>query len=400
MVANTSSSPPDSQRHRRSLWRRSVLSVVLTLVTFATQIPAVSAHGGEQAVTPHFVTKWHGLVVLLVGIAVLVGGALAKRTERLSPTRALGVVFLGIVLASLGAIVFEGLSPDPTYTADSMPFPRAWYTPIALMTGLLTMIVSIIVGITRWPTRPRYTFLGILMGAWILYPELFPDLTSITHPLGYLIVLSTPVLVGYIIWTDAWGVLRAVLQDRVVRQFSLGVAVVATLFFLMGTGYVSFFWEDGGVTETTVVVLPVVYQLVQWPTLEIALPQIPMFIAISPGVVILNGVIGVLVGLNAALIARRWRVNESAGTTEGTAGTAAIVGSCTCGCCGPLVANIATVAVSSTIAAPLYWLFVDSDSPLGVIFVVGAIVLFTGTLVYSARTATRESSSVCAVPAD
>jgi hypothetical protein len=58
------------------------------------------------------------------------------------------------------------------------------------------------------------------------------------------------------------------------------------------------------------------------------------------------------------------------------------------------------VAASSTIAAPLYWLFVDSESPLGVIFVVGAIVLFTGTLVYSARTVTRESSSVCVVPAD
>jgi hypothetical protein len=333
-------------------------------------------------------------------LAILVGGAVAKRTERLSPTRTLGVVFFGIVLASLGAVVFEGLSPDPTYTADSMPFPRIWYTPIALGTGLFTMITSLIVGLVKWPTRPRYTFLGILMGAWILYPELLPDLTSYTHPLGYLIVLSTPVLVGYIIWTGAWDVLSAILRDQVVRRFSLGVGVVATLFFFIGTGYLSFFWQEGGATETTVVVLPVVYQLVQWPTIEITLPQIPFFVAISPGVLILNGVIGVLVGLNAALIARRWRVDELAGTTEGTAGTAAIVGSCTCGCCGPLVANIATVAVSSTIAAPLYWLFVDSDSPLGAIFVVGAIVLFTGTLVYSARTATRENSSICAVAAN
>lgn len=374
--------------------------MVIAVGAFATQVSGVSAHGGERAITPHLITKWHGLAILFAGVIVVTGAALAKRTDRLSPTRALGVVFFGIVLAGVGAILFEGLSPDPTYTADSIPIPREWYSPIGLVTGLVIMLASLLIGVRKWPTRPRYTFLGILMGAWVLYPELLPEPQSYTNPVGYLIVLATPVLIGYIIWTDARDVLGAVLQDPVVRRFSIGVGIVVSLFFLTSTGYMSFFWEDGGVTETTVVVLPVVYQLVQWPTLEIALPQIPLFLALSPGVVILNGIVGVLVGLNAALIARRWRVNETGGMTEGTAGSAAIVGSCTCGCCGPLVAKFAAVAVGPSIAAPLYWLFTDSASPLGVLFLVGSIVLFTGMLVYSVRTAVRSDNSVCAVPAD
>ena len=119
----------------------------------------------------------------------------------------------------MGAILFEGLSPDPTYTADSIPIPREWYSPIGLVTGLVIMLASLLIGVRKWPTRPRYTFLGILMGAWVLYPELLPEPKSYTNPVGYLIVLATPVLIGYIIWTDARDVLGAVLQDPVVRRF-------------------------------------------------------------------------------------------------------------------------------------------------------------------------------------
>ncbi|WP_434529938.1 hypothetical protein ACODNH_00470 (plasmid) [Haloarcula sp. NS06] len=59
--------------------------------------------------------------------------------------------------------------------------------------------------------------------------------------------------------------------------------------------------------------------------------------------------------------------------TEGTAGSAAIVGTCTCGCCGPLVAKIAVLAAGPSIAAPLYWVFVDSASPLSAVFIVGSL---------------------------
>ena len=379
-----------SATKRRSRLPRWVLSVLLAAGFLSIQVSIVAAHGNDGH-TP--ITKWHGFGLLLAGGSVVVAGALAQRREWLSPTRALSIVFVGVVAAALGAILFEGLSPDPSYGAETIPFPRGWYTPLALGIGLFTVVVSVVGGWLRWPTRPRYTFLGMLMGLWIVYPELLAPPASYTNPAGYLIVLGTPILVGYVVWKDAWGVLSAVLRDPVVRRFGVGVSIVITVFFMSMTGYLSVFPDEAAPTETVFVVLPAVYQLVSWPTLELFLPQVPLFVAISPGLVILNGLIGVLVGLNAAIIARQWRVNTRAGATEGTVGTAAIVGSCTCGCCGPFVAQFAAVAAGSSVAAPLYWLFIDSASPLVVVFIVGSIVLFTGTLVYSAQTADEDTRS-------
>jgi hypothetical protein len=85
---------------------------------------------------------------------------------------------------------------------------------------------------------------------------------------------------------------------------------------------------------------------------------------------------------------------------EGTAGSAAIVGTCTCGCCGPLVAKIAVLAAGPTIAAPLYWVFVDSASPLSALFIVGSFVLFAGSLIYSVEAASQPTQTNSLVPAD
>ena len=172
------------------------------------------------------------------------------------------------------------------------------------------------------------------------------------------------------------------------------------LFFVSVTGYLSFFPEEGFPHEVTVVVLPAIYQLVSWPTLEIAIPHIPFFLAVSPGQLIVVGMLSTLIGLNGALIARHWRVEEQAGMTEGTAGSAAIVGTCTCGCCGPLVAKIAVLVAGPSIAAPLYWVFVDTASPLSALFIVGSLFLFTGSLIYSIQSARQPDQSTSIVPAD
>ena len=147
---------------RRSRRRRWVFSVLLAVGFLSTQVSVVAAHGNDGH-TP--LTKCHGFVLLRAGGGVVVAGALAQRREWLSPTRALSVVFIGIIAAALGAILCEGLSPDPSYGAETMPFPRAWYTPLALGIGLFTVIVGFVGGWLRWPTRPRYTFLGMLMGS-------------------------------------------------------------------------------------------------------------------------------------------------------------------------------------------------------------------------------------------
>ena len=373
------------------------LSLFVLFVLTLTQIPVASAHG---ATATGGLSQGHGTLLALGG-AVLIGGfILLKRMNRITPTTALYGVFVGIAVTALGAVLFEGLSPDPTYTASSMPFPRSWYQPLALLIGLGIMAVSLVVGWLRWPSRPRYTFLGILMGLWISYPYLIPGHASDTHPLGYAIVLATPLLVGYVIWKDAGGVLRAVFRDPVARRFGIGVGIVLALFFVSVTGYLSFFPEEGLPHETVVVVLPAIYQLVTWPTLEIFLPHIPFFLAVSPGQIIVVGMLSALIGLNAALIARHWHVEERAGMTEGTAGSAAIVGTCTCGCCGPLVAKIAVLAAGPSIAAPLYWVFVDSASPLSALFIVGSLVLFTGSLIYSIESARQPDHSTSVVPAD
>lgn len=385
------------QSQNRSRWLVRTVATTVLLFLLVGLMPVASAHDATGHVG---LTQWHSIVITLVGLGVVGGAVLFKRTTNISATLVVYGVLAGLTIAVIGAILFEGLSPDPSYTADSMPFPRAWYPALSLSVGLLVVVTSFAVGWLRWPTRPRYTFFGLLMGAWIAYPALIPGPASDIHPLGYALVIATPLMVGYIIWTDAGGVLRSILRDPVARRFGIGIALLSGLFFMSMSGYLSFFWEEGAPHETTVVVLPTVYQLVTWPTLEVALPHIPLFFAISIGIAIVVGLLSLLIGLNAALIARHWRVQEEAGMVQGTAGTAVVVGSCTCGCCGPFVAKVAILAAGPSFAAPLYWIFVDSASPLSAVFVVGSILLFTGSLVYSVGGARQPGYAPSVIPAD
>jgi hypothetical protein len=361
---------------------RGLSTLVLTLFIL-TQVQTVLAHGGETS--GGGLSWWHGAAVSLLGVAVLTSAVLLKRREVISPTYALYAVFVGILTAVVGIILFDGLSPEVTYTADSMPFPRSWYPFIGLSIGSLIATASFVIGWLRWPERPRYAFLGILMGLWVAYPYLIPMGRGYSNPLGYAIVLGTPVLVGYILWKDAGFPIRELLKDSVARRFGIGVGLVVALFFASMTGYLTVFPEEEAPQELTVAVLPAVYQLVSWPTLEVFVPRIPFFFAASPGQIVVIGTLGLLVGLNAGFIAYQWRIEEKTGLAEVTGGSASVVGSCTCGCCGPFVAKAAVLAAGPAVAAPLYWLFVDSASPLTSLFTAGAIVLFTGSLVYSVK---------------
>lgn len=232
-----------------------------------------------------------------------------------------------------------------------------------------------------------------------MYPYLLPG-TSARNPLGYALVLGLPVFVGYILWKDVWGVLHSVLQDRVSRRFGIGVSAIAALFLMSSTGYLSFFWEEGVPREQVITVVPVNYQLVRWPTLEVVLPSIPLTVALSVGIVAIVGLLSVLIGLNAAVVARKWRTGEGGGVVQSTAGSGGVLGICTCSCCGPLVAKVTLLAAGPAISAPLYWVFVDTSSPLSSLFIVASAVLFTGTLVYTADS-TRQAETVTSMqPAD
>jgi hypothetical protein len=370
---------------------------LLTLFVLLTQIPTVSAHG---ATATGGLARGHGLILAVIGITILVVAIAAKRTSRVTPTASLAGVFVGIVVAALGAILFEGLSPDPTFSASTMPFPRSWYPALSLSIGLATIVASFLLVRSRWPSRPRYAVLGFVIGLWIGYPYLVRSSTSHVNPLGYVLVVGTPIVTGYVVWKDVGNVLRIILQDRIAAAFGAGVGGAMALFFITVTGYLSFFPEEGMGHEVVVVVLPTIYQLVLWPTLEIAIPHVPFFLALSPGLVIVVGMLSTLIGLNAAVIAWYWRVEEQAGLAQGTAGGAAIVGTCTCGCCGPLIAKVAIVAAGPAIAAPLYWVFVDSASPLSAMFIVGSFALFSGSLIHSVQSARGEGRLTSVDPAD
>lgn len=365
--------------------RVSVLSRLRWLFGFSlvglTQIPVVSAH---DITGSHGLTQTHGLLVVGLGIVVLGVTVWAKRTNRSSVSTSLSGILLSLGIVAIGAILFDGLAPDPTFTAQSMPFPRSFYPIIALSLGLLISIGSFLGGLRWFPARPRYPILGSLIGLWVAYPALLGD-AGATNPIGYLLVVSTPLLIGYILWKDAGWIIQDALSDRVARQFGIGVSVIAVVFLLAMAGYLSVFWEQGVPRQSKVVVLPVVYLLVQWPTLEVLLPQIPLVLALSPGILIVVGSLSLLIGLNGSLIARQWRLEEQAGLTEGTVGSGAVLGSCTCGCCGPFVAKVALLAIGPSAAAPLYWVFVDSASPVSSLFIIGSLVIFTASLVYTAE---------------
>ena len=103
------------------------------------QIPVVSAH---DVAGSHGLTQTHGILIVGLGLLVLSALIWAKRTRRLSVTRALAGVLVSLALVAIGTIIFDGLAPDPTFTAQSMPFPRAVYPVLALALGLLISIGS------------------------------------------------------------------------------------------------------------------------------------------------------------------------------------------------------------------------------------------------------------------
>ena len=221
------------QRDSTSKLRASLVPRVrtlgLVLLMALSFVPTASAHASESSPIST-IPQWYGLVVLIIGLVVLGGSVLLKRTQRIRPTTALYGVFVGLVVTTVGAIGFTELAPEASYTASSMPFPRVWYQPITLLVGFTIMILSVIFGRFRWPTRPRYTVLGLELGLWVAYPVLITGGGEYTHPLGYVLVGSVPLTVGYILWKDCLDAIRIILRDTTARRFGAGIALVIALF--------------------------------------------------------------------------------------------------------------------------------------------------------------------------
>ena len=375
---------------------------LITVTVIGLLSGVASAHGGEH--TPP-IPQWYGLVILLLGFGIVGITIILNRRDQLGSTEhALAGIFLGVLIAALGGIMIVQLSPIDDYTAMNSPIPRFWYPIISLTLGFGIIVGSSLLGLLRWPTKPRYTTLGILLGLWIAYPAIVPSQIEYQHPAGYAIVLSVPLLVGYIIWRDGRDILGHIWQDATARRFGLGIGIVMLLFFVFSTGLISLVPEEGIVngqstmdTPAFIDTQPFASPLVMWPAVEVWLPQIPLSAAISIGVLLILALLGTLIAINAMLAAYQWRYENESNSTQSTAGAAALVGPNACGCCGPMFAQLAVVLLGPSAAAPLYWLFVDFSSPVGSFFFVASVGLLTGGFVYSANALAPE---VCSVPAD
>ncbi len=355
---------------------------ILVALTALGTLPVVSAHGGEHQ--PPY-PQWLALVVLFVGVGIVAQSVLFGRTVwKEKRTLALWGAFAGLFVTAAGAVGLVQLSPIETLRASQAPLSREWYGPLTLAAGTIIAVGSLVVGRLKWPERPRYAGVGILLGAWVAYPAMMDGFGARNHPLGYLLVFGLPLAVGYVLWRDAREPLSWVTSDRPARWFGVGSGILAGLFFAFSMGMLTFVPEHGiGVPDGAfVTTVPVANPLVYWTAVEFNFPSIPLSGVFSVGMLIQIGVVAALVGLNAAIIAFQWQGATKTGSREVTSGTAAVAAPNACCCCGPIISELAVVSVGPSAAAPLYWLFVDLASPVGALFFVVSVALLVGNLAW------------------
>jgi hypothetical protein len=381
---------------------RHLLALVVTLVAVVGSVPVAAAHGGHVSINGFHLQQWYALVPLVLGVAVAVGSAYLPRILRPEYAGyALYGVLGGLAVAALGGIAVVQLSPYEWLTAEPV-IPRTLHEPLLLLLGGAIALASVLVGQVRWPTRPRYAGLGVLLGVWVAYPGLgvFGVYTP-TNPLGYAIVLSLPVAVGYVLWRDARGVLGTIYADRTARRFGVAVGLLGVVFFLFSAGMATVVPDDGvGLSWSSgfVTTLPTLGPLVLWPSVEVWAPSVPFAGMVSIGTAVLLSVLGGLLGLNAAVFAHQWGTAAGA-TSPTTAGAVGLAAPQACCCCGPLLSQLAIVTLGPSAAAPIYLLFADPSSSIGSLFFVASVAILAGTLVYAAESTAGAEPEQCVVPA-
>ena len=333
-------------------------------------VQPVAAHSGStHASTPH----WAFLVLILVGSGGMGSSALlGQRVWSDHPKRTLSGVLIGLGVALLGTIAIIQIQIEPVGTTPTL---HAWYPPLAVgMTGLLTT-GSLLLGVWRWPTRPEYSVLGLALGIWVGYPALMPN-SGYRHPLGYLLVVVVPLLVGYILWVDVWPVVRSDAVNGLSGRVGGLVAAMFGVFFLFSAGLFTVNPEQGvnGPTTAFVTTASFANPLVVWPAVEFYAPSIPLAGAMSVGTAILIGSLVGLIGLNASLMTAVWQRSLELPSSGGVLGGLATTGATACCCCGPAVYAVASVFFGVS-ASPLYWAFIDPASPLGALFFAAAVIL-------------------------
>lgn len=368
-MADSTDSP--NQRTTRGILSRVLIHGFVLIGAMGFVQPA-AAHGGSlHAGMPH----WTLLGVAVVGLGIVGISLWLGRTRWADqPRRAINAVLLGAIITMIGTLGVTQIQIEPIGTT---PTAHEWYPLLAGIAGVSVATVSVIVGVLRWPHRARYTVLGLLLGGWILYPVTMPN-AGYRHPIGYLLVPLVPVVVGYIIWRDVSPALSADILNQFARRVGGIVAILFTVFFLFSAGLFTVN-PDSGVnapTEAFVTVASFANPLVVWPAIEFYLPSIPLSGALSVGTAVVIGLLTALIGINTGLMVTIYQRDFETESAGSIAGVAATTGATACCCCGPAVYAIAS-AVLGVSASPLYWAFIDPASPLGALFLTGAVVFLT-----------------------
>jgi hypothetical protein len=346
---------------------------------------AVVAHAGTtHAGTPHWVLG----AVTILGIAAGIGGYRVLQGETRSDRFGAGILSAGAVAVIAGTIGLVEVQIAPAATPDW----TAWFPVINAVSAIVVALGSLVVVRWKWPERPRYVGLALLLAAWIAYPALMPN-DGLTNPLGYLLAAAVPGAVLYVFYRDAGPSFPGVLTARVPAVTAVVTFLLFGVFYLFSAGTLSVNPDLTADIAGQGFVTPyqVASPLVYWPALEFYAPAIPLSGYVSLGSLLLVAILGGLVASNAALAARQLTTGGSVDSPRAIIGTLTTAGATACGCCAPAVYGAAG-AVFGAAATPVYWAFMDPSSPVGGLFFAASVLILTGSAVRASH------DPACAVP--
>ena len=334
---------------------------------------------------------WYAGVAVVVGLLVIGAGIGMRRYTDRDVRTALVVVLAGLMIVTWGGDGLVQFSAVGIPAVQYRPQLSQIYPALDIGLGLAFVLGSLGIGVWRWPERPRYAFLGVLVGAWIFYPAIFGDVAGVSisspgYDLGVAIVFAVPLLLGYILWRDAGSTLRRALAFPTARWVGAATTAIASAYFAFSTGMVSNIPDHSSThtlswTHFQSAVTPLSGPVIEWPAVVFWSPHLELTGFVSVGMVVLVGTLSVLLGLLGALTSAAWLSAHGRDGLSGTlGGLGALAGPNACCCCGPIIPQIAVLLLGPSAASPTFWLFVQPTSPIGTSFLAASLLLMTGSL--------------------
>jgi len=316
-------------------------------------------------------------VLVLVGGGISAGAVAAYRRSAVESTTSAVVAFTATVAGLFGLVGLVELQ----VVAETPPTLTDIYPTLSLVVGVAMAVGSLVVGRLRWPQRPRYAGLGILLAAWVVYPVAMPN-GGVYNPAGHVLVVTVVLAVGYVLWRDARAVLQSLRRDRRPLGAGLLAGTLFSVFFLFSAGTLTLNPDPGvgAPTEPLVIFLPVADPLVAWPAVEFVFPSVPLAGYFSVGTVLLVTLLGTLAALNVGVMVQQWATGTRDSSGTSALGMAATTGATACCCCAPAFYGVLSVLFGAAGDARL--LGVPRPLvPVGGVFFAASVVLLLGSVV-------------------